>query len=191
MSEEFANADWADGAFRQNNTGSLIILFHPVQKKMNKESLLQGRPIYQEVIHITKIVPGDQKLVIDRPVRETDKEEYADKWAHFERTRENKAPGFPIENWHALSETQKAEFKGMKVMTVEQFAGLSDGVLQNIMGGLDLRRKAQFFLEAGKDAELLAKVRSEADMKTAELEKKIADLTALVERMTAPEKVVA
>ncbi len=180
------NAGWANSSFKEDNRGNLIILFHPVQKHMKKASMDQNRPVFEERHHITKIVPGDTKLVIDRPVRDEDKEQYADRWAHYMATRQNKVAGFPIESWHSISDTQKAEFKARKIYTVEQFADLSDLAISDIMGGTELRQKARVFIEAGKDAELVAKIKSEANAQVTALQDQVAKLTALVEQMTAP-----
>lgn len=181
-------AGWANESFRADNSGRLIVLFHAVQKYMKKASIDQNRPVFEERIHITKIVPGDTKLVIDRPLREEDKEEYADRWAHWLQTRQNKPLGFPIESWHSITDTQKATFKAMQIHTVEQFANLSDGILDTIMGGTELRQKARVFVEAGKDAELVAKIKAESNAEVASLREQLASLTAVVEQMTAPEK---
>ncbi len=180
------NAGWANENFKADNSGRLVILFHAVQKHMKKASIDQNRPVFEERIHITKIVPGDTRLVIDRPIREEDKEEYADRWAHWLQTRQNRPLGFPIESWHSISETQKAEFKARKIDTVEQFAALSDGIIQTIMGGTELRQKARVFIEAGKDAELVAKIKADASAEVMALQDQVAKLTAMVEQMTAP-----
>jgi len=103
-------------------------------------------------------------------------------------TRQNKVAGFPIESWHSISDTQKAEFKARKIYTVEQFAELSDLAIGDIMGGTELRQKARVFIEAGKDAELVAKIKREANAEVTALQDQVAKLTALVEQMTAPSK---
>ncbi len=46
--------------------GKPIILFHTVQVKDNYQSEQQQRPVFREVTHIKKIVPGDRLLVVDR-----------------------------------------------------------------------------------------------------------------------------
>lgn len=142
--------------------GRLVVLFHTVQRRNNFKSLKENREVWEERIHVTKIVPGDAGLVIDRPIRESDKQEYAQQWAHWQRTRENHMPGTHVEMWHAVNETQRAEFKAMKIYTVEQFASLPDSMAGKIMGFYELRRRAQTFIEAGKDAELVAKIKAES-----------------------------
>ena len=183
-SAEFASAGWANDSLRPE-IGRVRVMFHAVQKKMEKASADAGTPIFKEVIHITKI-PADQFLRIDRPLRETDKEEFAAEWENWQKTRENRIIGLPIEHWPSISDTQKAEFRAMNIVTVEQFAGLPDGFGQRIQGFHDLRRKALAFVESGKDAELLAKAKAEADEREARLKAEIAELRAMIEERTAP-----
>lgn len=163
-----------------------MILFYKRQKKMNKASAEAGRPIFKEVTHIKKIVPGQNGHVIDREIRESDKEEFPVEWARWEQTQQNTVPGIPIDHWFAISETQKAEFKAMNIQTVEQFAGLSDANGQKIQGFNELRRKAQAFVEGQKDAELIAKVKMDAQTREAALQAQIDELRALVEAKTDP-----
>jgi hypothetical protein len=98
-------------------------------------------------------------------------------------------PGIPIENWHSITDTQKAEFKAMGIHTIEQFAELPDSAGIRIMGFNALREKAKVFIASGKDAELLATVRAAAKKETDELRGQLERLQALLEERTAPAKV--
>ena len=178
-------ADWTGEGFKPQ-VGKTVVVFRAVQKKMEKASVDAGRPIFKEVIHIRKIT-SDRYLEIDRPVRDEDKVEYPQEWAQWERTRESRVLGTPIDTWPQLNDTQKAEFKAMKIYTVEQMAGLPDASC-NMMGMKDLRDKAKVYLEMGRDAELLGKVRSEYELKIAEQDAKIAALMAAMEERTKPDK---
>ncbi len=193
MSSAFEmNAGWADSSFKDSNTGKLVVLFHTYQKPMKKKSEEAQRPIFEERIYITKIVPGPLGQVVDREIRDEDKEEYATQWDHWQRTRENKMPGTPIEYWHVLTDTQKAEFKAMRIFTIEQFANMPDGPIQAMgMGMLDLRTRAKAFLESGKDAEFANQIRAEAATRETALQKQLDELRAMLEAKTAPEKVTA
>ncbi len=185
MSSEMI-ASWTNANFHDDHSGKLIVFFHPYQKPMKKDTEHQGRPVFKEVIYITKIVPGDKGHVIDREVRDADKQEYAEKWEHYERTRQNKVTGIPLDYWPALNDNQKVTYKAAGIQTVEQFANLSDGVCQGLgAGATDLRKKAQIFLEAGKDAEMLGKVRAEAEAREQVLKDALAELQAKVEKLMA------
>ncbi len=176
---EFEQASWATDAFRPVN-GKTAVMFRAVQKKDNFQTTQQGRPVFREVIHIVKI-PADQMLRIDQPVTEADKEEYPAEWARYMATKETRVLGTPIENWHAITDTQKAEFKAMGVHTIEQFASLPDSWGIKMMGFDRWRQMARTFVESGKDAELVSRIRKEADDKAAEMQAQIDELKALIE----------
>jgi hypothetical protein len=181
MSKVTGEGAWTNDSWT-TDTKKLLVMFRKVQKPCSYESKKQNRPVFKEVIHIVKIIPGDKTFQYDQPVTAKDKREFANEWAHWERTQENKIPGIPIEMWHQINDTQKAEFKAMKIQTVEQFAQLPDSIGQNIMGFHDLRRKAQAFIETGRDAEAMAQKNAEVDA----LKKEMADLRAMLEKVTAP-----
>jgi hypothetical protein len=136
--------------------------------------------VFREVIHIVKI-PADQMLRIDRPVSEADMEEYPAEWARYQATKETRVLGTPIENWHSITETQKAEFKAMGVHTIEQFASLPDSWGVKMMGFDRWRTMARTFVESGKDAELVSRIRKESDDKAAEMQAQIDELKAMIE----------
>ena len=180
---------WANEAFQKEDSKNLVIHFHVVQKKMAQASLDAGMPVFKEVTHVRIIVPGDQKLVIDRPISEAEAaERYPIEWARWKVTKENKVLGFPIENWPAITENQKAVFKAMNIHTVEQFASLPDSVGEKIMGFYDLRKRANVFVESGKDAELIANIKAESRKEVDELKVKLEALQAMFEAQTAPAK---
>ena len=172
-------AEWATSAFKRDNRGKLVVLFHEVQVYHEFLSKQENRPRYVTKTFIKKIVPADN-MVIDRPIRETDKEEFAEQWEHYQRTKENKIPGIPIEHWHSITDSQKEEFKALKIFTVEQFANLPDSAASKIMGFYEIRQKAKVFIEAGKDAELMGQLRQQMAMQDVEHQKQIQELTAAI-----------
>lgn len=182
---EFEQAQYTNEAFKPV-AGKTVVMFRAVQKRDNFKSEKEGRPVFKEVIHIVKI-PADAKLRIDRPVRESDKEEYPNEWLQWERTRQSRVLGTPIEHWPAISDTQKEEFKAAKVYTVEQFAALPDSYAGVIgMGFHALREKAKVFVSQGKDAELIGQIRAEADARVSAMEAKMAEMQAMLEELTKP-----
>lgn len=164
--------------------GGAVIVFYARQIRNEYESTKQQRPVFREVIFCKIITGGDNLMVWDQPVRPIDKQTYAEQWERWERTRENVIPGTPIDAWHAITATQKAEFRALNIFTVEQFANLTDASANKIMGFYDLRRKAQVFLEAGRDAELMARIRAEAEEK---LQGQQAQINALMAKLAEME----
>ena len=179
------DANWTNDSFMEDNRGKMAVFFHTVQVQNNFKTMTEKRPIFEEKIFLKKLVPGDSTLVVDRPMREQDIEEYPIEWARFEQKKEQKVSGTPIDVWSAISETQKAEFKALHIFTIDQFAQLADSVGNKIMGFNDLRDKARAFIAAAKDSAVFDKIRAETDAKLAQQEEEMAQLRELVNQLTA------
>ncbi len=186
MSREAEWDRFDGGGLTPQGGGKNIVIFHTAQKYMERASKDQGRPVYKEIVMIKRILPGDQYHQPDEEARPHLIEQYQAEYDHWIKTRENRVPGTPIEHWHALSDTQKAEIRALQIFTVEQLAGLSDAGGQKIMGFNMLREKARVFIESGKDAELVGKIRAEAAADKAVMQAQIDEMKALIEGMTAP-----
>ena len=179
------DANWTNDSFMEDNRGKMAVFFHTVQVQNNFKTMTEKRPIFEEKIFLKKLVPGDSTLVVDRPMREQDIDEFPIEWARFEQKKEQKISGTPIDVWSAISETQKAEFKALHIFTIDQFAQLADSVGNKIMGFNDLRDKARAFIAAAKDSAVFDKIRAETDAKLAQQEEEMAQLRELVNQLTA------
>ncbi len=178
-------AGWTDESFMESNRGKMAVFFHAVQVQNNFLTAQEKRPIFQERIFLKKLVPGDNTLTIDRPMREQDIEDYPVEWARFEQKKEATVAGTPIEVWNAISETQKAEFKALNIFTIDQFAQLADIAGNKIMGFNDLREKARTFIAASQDSEIFDKIRAETDKKLQAQDVEMAELRAMIAELTA------
>ena len=179
------DANWTNDSFMEDNRGKMAVFFHTVQVQNNFKTMTEKRPIFEEKIFLKKLVPGDSTLVVDRPMREQDVEDYPIEWARFEQKKEQRVSGTPIDVWSAISETQKAEFKALHIFTIDQFAQLADSVGNKIMGFNDLRDKARSFIAAAKDSAVFDKIRAETDAKLAQQEEEMAQLRELVNQLSA------
>jgi hypothetical protein len=179
------DANWTNDSFMEDNRGKMAVFFHTVQVQNNFKTMTEKRPIFEEKVFLKKLVPGDSTLVVDRPMREQDVEDYPIEWARFEQKKEQRVSGTPIDVWSAISETQKAEFKALHIFTIDQFAQLADSVGNKIMGFNDLRDKARSFIAAAKDSAVFDKIRAETDAKLAQQEEEMAQLRELVNQLSA------
>ena len=179
------DANWTNESFMEDNRGKMAVFFHAVQVQNNFKTMTEKRPIFEEKVFLKKLVPGDSTLVVDRPMREQDVEDYPIEWARFEQKKEQRVSGTPIDVWSVLSETQKAEFKALHIFTIDQFAQLADSVGNKIMGFNDLRDKARAFIAAAKDSAVFDKIRAETDAKLAQQEEEMAQLRELVNQLSA------
>jgi hypothetical protein len=178
-------AGWTDESFMESNRGKMAVFFHAVQVQNNFLTAQEKRPIFQERIFLKKLVPGDNTLTIDRPMREQDIEDHPVEWARFEQKKEATVAGTPIEVWNAISETQKAEFKALNIFTIDQFAQLADIAGNKIMGFNDLREKARTFIAASQDSKMFDKIRAETDAKLQAQDVEMAELRAMIAELTA------
>lgn len=181
MDMNVGEAGWRDEAFGESQKGKMHVFFYETQVKDNFQSQAQGRPIFRTQVRIKKLVPGDPYNQPDRPMRETDKEEYPEAWLRYQQKAQNKVPGTPLEAWGILTDTQVAEFKALNIFTIDQFAQLPDSAGNKIMGFNDLRAKAKAFVLHSKDTEAAAKLQSELEKRDREIEEmkaQLAELTA-------------
>ena len=175
-------AGWTNDNFMEDNRGKMAVFFHAVQVRNNFKSDAEKRPIFEERIFIKKLVPGDSTLIVDRPMREQDMEDFPIEWARYEQKKEQKVAGTPIDAWSAVSDTQKAEFKALNIFTIDQFANLPDVAGDKIMGFNDLRSKARTFIMAAQDSQMMDKIRAEMDKKLEAQEAELAELRAMINK---------
>lgn len=185
----------------QNANSRLVVFFHKKAKKNNFKSEQEGRPIFDDVIYIKKMVPGDSLSIIDRPMYESDKNEFPLQWAHYQNRQsdDQMISGTPLIEWPILTTAQAEELRGLKFYTVENIANASDTQLQRIgmLAGMSphaFRDKAQLFLNKAKglaedskrEEELAtlreenAKIKAETDAKLAAMQEQMANILAAV-----------
>ena len=185
----------------QNANSRLVVFFHKKAKKNNFRSEQEGRPIFDDVIYIKKMVPGDSLSIIDRPMYESDKNEFPLQWAHFQNRQsdDQMVSGTPLIEWPILTTAQAEELRGLKFYTVENIANASDSQLQRIgmLAGMSphtFRDKAKLFINKAKDIaeeskreeelanlrEENAKIKAETDAKLAAMQEQMANILAAV-----------
>ena len=182
-----------------NANSRLAVLFHKKAVQNQVKSELEGRPIFDDVIFIRKMVPGDSLNVIDRPIYEQDKNEFPMQWAHFMNKHgdDQMMSGTPLIEWPLVTTAQAEELRAMKFYTVEQVAEASDAAIMKMgmsagMSPYSFRDKAKAFLakakgdsEAYKREEELAKLKAENDQIKADNEAKLAKQQAQIDALMA------
>lgn len=168
-----------------------VFYYEAVENK--HKSALEGRPIFDEILYINIIRPGDKTTDIHRKATDKDKQNYARELDLFLRKGEQAISGTPIEQLTFLNRAQIAELKAMNVFSVEALSSLDDR--SAFMGWRDLRNKANAFLAMAKDQAVMTqwKEREEAlevrgknqDQKIDALEQQVRDL---MDKLTAPDK---
>jgi len=127
-----------------------------------------NRPIFSDVEHVRIMVPGDKLSIVDRPASSDDKARFPDHYAKFKAGEGSQIVGTRLDAVPFITRSMVEEFKFFGIHTVEQLASTGDEVGQKFQGFQSYKQKAQKFLDAANGT----------DARVAELERKIAELTA-------------
>jgi hypothetical protein len=143
----------------------LHVTFYTRAVPNNFKSIEAGRKVFDEVDYIRIHTPGSQLNVIDAPITAgTYRQRFADKYEKWKKGQADLVSGTPLDAFPLLlgKVALIAELRSMNIHTVEQLAGIPDSAVQKIMGGNELRSKAQTYLDktSGTDA-VLAKMQKE------------------------------
>ena len=129
----------------------------------------EGRPIYHDVVMTRIRIPGNDTLVIDRPMEEGDKLRFPRHWAFFEaKNTDGGHPGTPIGEMPGVTKAMVENMRVRGFYTVEQFAAASDQVLNSLgmnvgVSPVAFRDQCKRFL--GAAADMAPTVRLEAELK--------------------------
>lgn len=117
-------------------------------------------------------VPGDKSLTIDTIAEEPHKRRFARQWEAYKGLKDIK--GTPMAEWVEIAETLRHELAYQGFRYIEQVASAPDAAFARMMGGAQLRVKAQAFLNRGKvDAEVII---SQQNDQIAELQEQMKQL---------------
>lgn len=172
---------------------SCIPNFHYQEIHNEERSEKEGKTVFEAVEFVEIIIPGNAR---ERPIfKVTD--EYRERWPkqyeRFLKKQEQRLDeGLPLEEWSQITRTMAAGLKHDKVFTVEQLAGLPDANLMTMGPGmLDLKYKAQKYLEAQTGEAAINKIINEnleKDKRIETLESKVDELTERLDDLSTDKK---
>lgn len=169
----------------------LFITFDLHPRLNEAKSNEAGRPVYDDVEYIRKIVPGDKQNEVHRPATEADKRQFPRQYSEFKSGAREAQSGTPLKEWTAISASQAKELAHFHVYTVEQLANLSDANIQNIGPIRGLQAKAKDYLEKASGNAPLEKMRAELtekDSRIATMEKQMAEMGKRLDEMNRNQK---
>lgn len=121
-----------------------------------------GRPVHKSVEYVEILCPGDKDTVIDRPANKVDRYAWPNKYTAFRNGLSQDNNGVPLETWGGLPPERVADFKAMRISTVEQLADIPDGNLSGLgMHARSEREKAREYLAVMKGNAPLAELKAE------------------------------
>ena len=149
-----------------------------------------GREIYDEVEYITILSPGDPTNIIDRPVSDTDRKRYPQRYAAFKAGQSQEAmSGTPLSSVPWMPANLAAEAKHQHIHSVEQLAAVSDEIVGRLgMGWHKLRQKARDFIEAAKGNAPIEAYRTALEQEQAKRKQLEDQLSKLAEQMDRLDK---
>jgi hypothetical protein len=147
-----------------------------------------GRPIYDDVEFIKIFNSKDN--IIDRPVRDTDRQRWPRQYQAWKNTGANVpgGSGTMLEAWPQISRAVAEEMKYFKIFTVEQLAEFPDSTGQAIMGFQRLKALAKGYLAAAASEAPMSKMQAELeerDGKIAFLNDQLAKMQKKLEKLMA------
>lgn len=187
MMEEFNEQDMNDSnVWALDNR--LWVQFYLRPEKNERKTAEAGRPIFDEIVFVKIMIPGDKNLVFDQPADPEYQRRFPKQWERFKAGQQQATEGTPLEAVTWLTVGQVAEFKALNIFTVEQLADVPDQLAQKFMGAFEIRRKAQAFLEAAKGEAATSKLAAELekrDQQIAALQKQMEDLVKASQKSAA------
>ena len=134
--------------------------YKPVQDRHASDQA--GHPIFTDVEFVKLYIGGDSKTVVERKVKDLDRQRFAGQYRQFLESREQRQEGTPLSEWPPVTAAQVKNFAAQNVQTVEQLAALPDGIVAKLGPGMRaLQRKAQGYIDRQKDETVVEKYASE------------------------------
>lgn len=144
-----------------SGANGLCVRFHLQPVLDQKASDKEHRPIYVEKEYVEIRVPGDRTLSVDEEVTDDHKRRFAQAYQAWKLRGETASDGMPLEQWPGATKADVEELRFFNVRTVEQLAALTDANARNIGKVLNLRKKAQDWIEASKGHAPIARLEGE------------------------------
>jgi hypothetical protein len=163
----------------------LLVRFFINREKNEAQSTITGREVLDEVECISIRVPGSRDELVTM-VTDEHRTRFKDEYRAFKRDQDAPISGTPLDQWPAASTDFINEMRVYGIRTVEQLAGLSDGVAMINPGWTTMRSKAQVFLETAAESGKAAAVVAENETLKAELDEMKATIARLAANQSAP-----
>ena len=164
------------GDKKQQNDGGVPVFELRAVPKENKRS---KEVEYEDVVWVTIFNKGDPKNIIERPIREADKERWPDHWEAYQENEEPPINGIPLEDFPQITPAERMRCKQLHIRTVEDLCDLPDSQLDSLGGrGRALTKAAREYVayREGIRVSDLQDQMKEKDDQIASLEKRLKEL---------------
>lgn len=168
----------------------LIVGFYKKSVKNASRSNAEGRPIHEGVDFVKIQHPGETLNIVDRPVKDDDKQRWPRQWHSYQQGVRQVPDGVPINLLFPAKPEIETMLRGYNIHTVEQLAGLSAEAISTVgMGAQDWVNAAKRYMERadkGVNHHQFETALAAKDQQIASLQRQIAEVTALVRQQQQP-----
>jgi hypothetical protein len=134
-----------------------------------ERSLLEGRPVFRDVVMIQILTPGNRDNIVDREAQPYDKVRFQQAWAQFQRGETEIGDGTPLAEWPLISKSMMEELKFFNFFTVEHLSAANEAAMSKMPGLRELAMRAKTWLATVKDQAGVAKLAKESEEKEARI----------------------
>jgi hypothetical protein len=145
----------------------------PIENKRSKEVK------YEDVIWVTIFNKGDPKNIIERPMREADKDRWPQHWEAYKKNEEPPIDGIPLEDFPQITPAERMRCKQLHIRTVEDLVALPDAQLESLGGrGRALQKGAREYVAYREGIQIsdLQEEMEEKDALIKDLEARLSEL---------------
>jgi hypothetical protein len=144
--------------------GGLLVLFYTKPVRDQAASEEREIPIYKQQTYVKILSPGNDKEVVDRPVRENDtvRDRFPVEWARFmNKQNEDTIEGTDLKIWALIDPALALTYAENGIKSVEQLSKTPDVNLQTLPRGVELKYRAEAWLKG--QSEELGKLKKDVD----------------------------
>lgn len=148
----------------------LFVSFYTKPVMNPLKSTEAGRQVFDELDYIRIMTPGSQLSIIDTPVTDNNYLlRFGERYKKWKSGQEELLSGTPLDAfpWLIGKVGLLAELRALNIHTVEQLSTLPDSAMHNMMGGIELRKRAADWLDqtTGTDAKVAKMSKDNDDLK--------------------------
>lgn len=158
------------GVVEYGGDRNMIAMFYnrPVHNAVKSQAA--GRPIYEDLTYVRIHPPGERLNIVDRPVKDADRNRFPMQWHQYQQNKEQKPDGTPIDLLYPDHPSIGATLKASNVYTIEQCAELSGTAIDTIgMGAQRYCNDSKKYLEAANKGVGASQMRHELEERDREI----------------------
>jgi hypothetical protein len=176
----FADVNYED--FQPNQQSAhdknMLVKFEYRSVQDHAATAEQGRPIFKERLYISMKIPGSREGIV-KPARPGDIARFQRHYDAFKARVELPTEGTPLTEWPGITRSRAEELAFIHIKTVEQLATVNDNIAGEMMGGNNLKAKAQEWIDRATDgvtAEKLGVELADRDDQMRDMQAQLEDL---------------